>query len=89
MKVSIIKSKRFLSRIYIVPEHNIIIEAIHELWSADVCMGESGASRMGRVGEVHPTVVPAAAVIKVAEKIIKENLKKVIIWGKLGLLKKA
>lgn len=44
------------------------MEAIHELWSGDVAMGESGASRMGRVGDVQPTVVPAAAVIKVAGK---------------------
>lgn len=54
-----------------IPEHSIINEAIHELWSLEVWMGESSANSIGRVGDVHPTVVPAAAVIKVAE--IKEH----------------
>ena len=51
-----------------LPENRIISEAIHELWSAVVCIGESSAKSIGRVGDVHPTVVPAAAVIKVAGK---------------------
>lgn len=37
-------------------------------------MGESGASRMGSVGEVQPTVVPAAAVIKVALRAVTYSL---------------
>lgn len=44
------------------------MEAIQELWSAEVAIGESSAKRIGSVGEVHPTVVPAAAVISVAGK---------------------
>lgn len=52
-----------------VPEHRIMSEAIHELWSREVCMGELSARRMGSVGEVQPTVVPAAAVISVAGKV--------------------
>lgn len=38
-------------------------------------MGESSANSIGRVGDVHPTVVPAAAVIRVAE--IKKEKNKV------------
>lgn len=44
------------------------MDAIHELWSAEVWIGEFSFSSTGRVGDVQPTVVPAAAVIKVAEK---------------------
>lgn len=51
----------------ILPEHSIMIEAIQELWSGEVSIGESLPRSMGSVGDVHPTVVPAAAVIKVAE----------------------
>lgn len=50
-----------------LPENSIINEAIHELWSLEVRMGEFSANSIGRVGDVHPTVVPAAAVISVAE----------------------
>lgn len=49
-------------------ELRIIREAIHDDWSGVVGIGEEGSSRMGRVGDVHPTVVPAAAAIRVAGK---------------------
>lgn len=69
-----ILSARYAAGIGLAAEHNIIMEAIHELWSGDVAMGESGASRMGRVGDVQPTVVPAAAVIKVALRAVTYSL---------------
>lgn len=57
-----------------LPEHSIINEAIHELWSLEVWIGEFSANSMGRVGDVHPTVVPAAAVIRVAVMKMRKNL---------------
>lgn len=46
-------------------------------------MGESGASRIGRVGDVQPTVVPAAAAIKVAgivKNIACEPVKRPLLY---------
>lgn len=57
-----------------LPEKRIISETIQELWSGVIGIGESSFISITRVGEVHPTVVPAAAVIKVAERITGKKL---------------
>lgn len=52
----------------LVDDVKIINDATHEDWSGVSGMVEFSDRRYGKVGEVHPTVVPAAAVMIVAEK---------------------